>query len=65
MKLGDNTLNNEMLTLVNTKFQPKYQRIVALIWIGGRFWGVVAYEGSTVMVNDKKNVYIECGWRFH
>ena len=24
MKLGDNTLNNEKLTLVNTKFQPKY-----------------------------------------
>ena len=24
MKLGDNTLNNERLTLVNTKFQPKY-----------------------------------------
>ena len=31
MKLGDNTLNNERLTLVNTKFQPKYLRIVALI----------------------------------
>ena len=31
MKLGDNTLNNERLTLVNTKFQPKYYRIVALI----------------------------------
>ena len=31
MKLGDNTLNNERLTLVNTKFQPKYWRIVALI----------------------------------
>ena len=24
MKLGDNTLNNERLTLVNTKFLPKY-----------------------------------------
>ena len=24
MKLGDNTLYNEKLTLVNTKFQPKY-----------------------------------------
>ena len=23
MKLGDNTLNNERLTFVNTKFQPK------------------------------------------
>ena len=31
MKLGDNTLSNERLTLVNTKFQPKYYRIVALI----------------------------------
>ena len=31
MKLGDNTLNNERLALVNTKFQPKYLRIVALI----------------------------------
>ena len=31
MKLGDNTLNNERLTLVNTKFLPKYWRIVALI----------------------------------
>ena len=30
MKLGDNTPNNERLTLVNTKFQPKYERIVAL-----------------------------------
>ena len=24
MKLGDNTLNNERVTLVNTIFQPKY-----------------------------------------
>ena len=24
MKLGDNNLNNERLTLVNTKFQRKY-----------------------------------------
>ena len=31
MKLGDNTPNNERLTLVNTKFKPKYVRIVALI----------------------------------
>ena len=31
MKLGDNTLNNERLTFVNTKFLPKYWRIVALI----------------------------------
>ena len=31
MKLGHNTLNNERLTLVNTKFLPKYWRIVALI----------------------------------
>ena len=31
MKLGGNTLNNERLALVNTKFQPKYLRIVALI----------------------------------
>ena len=31
MKLGDNTLNNERLTFVNTKFLPKYRRIVALI----------------------------------
>ena len=31
MKLGDNTLNNERLALVKTKFQPKYLRIVALI----------------------------------
>ena len=30
-KLGHNTLNNERLTLVNTKFLPKYWRIVALI----------------------------------
>ena len=29
MKLGDNTLNNERLTFVNTKFLPKYSRIVA------------------------------------
>ena len=31
MKLGDNTPNNERLTLVNTKFKPKYVRILALI----------------------------------
>ena len=31
MKLGHNTLNNKRLTLVNTKFLPKYWRIVALI----------------------------------
>ena len=31
MKLGDNTLNNERLTFTNTKFLPKYWRIVALI----------------------------------
>ena len=31
MKLGDNTLNNERLTFVNTKFLPKYWRILALI----------------------------------
>ena len=24
IKLGDNTLNNERLTIVNTKIQPKY-----------------------------------------
>ena len=29
MKLGDNTLNNERLTFLNTKFLPKYWRIVA------------------------------------
>ena len=31
MNFGDNTLNNERLTLVNTKFHPKYWRIVVLI----------------------------------
>ena len=31
MNLGDNTLNNERLTFVNTKFLPKYWRILALI----------------------------------
>ena len=31
MKLEDNTLNNERLTFVCTKFLPKYWRIVALI----------------------------------
>ena len=31
MKLEHNTLNNERLTLVNTKFLPKIWRIVALI----------------------------------
>ena len=31
MKLGDNTLHNERLTFVSTKFLPKYSRIVALI----------------------------------
>ena len=30
MKLEDNTLNNERLTFVSTKFLPKYWRIVAL-----------------------------------
>ena len=31
MKLGDNTLNNKRLSLVNTKFLTKYLRIVAII----------------------------------
>ena len=31
MNLGDNTLNNERLTFLNTKFLPKYWRILALI----------------------------------
>ena len=31
MNLGDNTLNNERLTFVNTKFLPKYWQILALI----------------------------------
>ena len=31
MKLGDNTLNNERLKVANTKFLPKYLRIVELI----------------------------------
>ena len=31
MKLGDNTLNNKGLSLVNTKFLTKYNRIEALI----------------------------------
>ena len=31
MKLGDNALNNERLTFVNTKFLRKYWRIVAVI----------------------------------
>ena len=30
MNLGDKTLNNERLTFVNTKFLPKYWRILAL-----------------------------------
>ena len=33
MELGDNTLNNESLSLVNTKFLTKYSRIVALILV--------------------------------
>ena len=31
MNFGDNTLNNERLSLVNTKFLTKYWRIQALI----------------------------------
>ena len=31
MKLGDNTLNNKRLSLLNAKFLTKYLRIVALI----------------------------------
>ena len=31
MNLGNNTLNNERLTFVNTKVLPKYWRILALI----------------------------------
>ena len=31
VEVGDNTLNNERLSLINTKFLMKYQRIVALI----------------------------------
>ena len=31
MKLGDNTLNNKRISLVNTKILTKYDRIEALI----------------------------------
>ena len=41
MKLGDNTLNNERLTSVNTKFLPKYWRIVALILLPYNYVSII------------------------
>ena len=54
MKLGDNTLNNEKLTLVNTKFPPKYQRIVALI--------VALIMQENAFEHKKKKPWLSANW---
>ena len=47
MKLADNTLNNERLTFVNTKFLPKYWRIVALILLPYNISIILKLKGHT------------------
>ena len=62
MKLGHNTLNNERLTLVNTKFLPKYWRIVALILLPYNVSIILKLKGRikerliSRMLNFKKNL---------
>ena len=62
MKLEDNTLNNERLTLVNTKFQPKYYRIVGLILLPYNISIILKLKGHIKgwlilrILNFKKNL---------
>ena len=62
MKLGDNTLNNERLTLVNTKFEPRYWRIVALILLPYNISIILKLKGHIKerlilrILNFKKNL---------
>ena len=62
MKLGDNTLNDERLTLVNTKFQRKYSRIVALILLPYNISIILKLKGHIKerlilrILNFKKNL---------
>ena len=62
MKLGDNTLNNERLTFVNTKFLPKYWRIVALILLPYNISIILKLKGHITerlisrILNFKKNL---------
>ena len=62
MKLGDNTLNNERLTFVNTKFLPKYWRIVALILLPYNISIILKLKGHikgrliSRILNFKKNL---------
>ena len=62
MKLGDNTLNNERLTFVSTKFLPKYWRIVALILLPYNVSIILKLKGRikerliSRMLNFKKNL---------
>ena len=62
MKLGHNTLNNERLTLVNTKFLPKYWRIVALILLPYNVSIILKLKGHikerliSRILNFKKNL---------
>ena len=62
MKLGHNTLNNERLTLVNTKFLPKYWRIVALILLPYNISIILKLKGHikgrliSRILNLKKNL---------
>ena len=52
MKLGHNTLNNERLTLVNTKFLPKYWRIVTLILLPYNISIILKLKGHINDLND-------------
>ena len=63
MKLGDNTPNNERLTFVNTKFLPKYWRIVALILLPYNISIILKLKGHIKarlilrILNLKKRIY--------
>ena len=62
MKLADNALNNERLTLVNTKFLPQHQRIVALILLPYNISIILKLKGHikgrliSRILNLKKNL---------
>ena len=63
MKLGDNTLNNERLTFVNTKFLPKHWRIVTLILLPYNISIILKLKGHikgriiSRILNFKKNLW--------
>ena len=66
MKLGDNTVNNERLTLVKTKFLPKYWRIGAVILLPYNKSIILELKGHikgmliSRILNFKKNLSKNC-----